>query len=177
MPSLGLRSTWGPLLQNHLERSAPRRVPPKSGDTHPRAQHVEKLQARAQQNSDGATGHTQLTDITQAALRTWIVDLSLKATSVRKIIIPLRGALLLAINDDLIESNPLDQVKLQKTLDRDGYRAEYAVVPFSRRRLRPGTYKSQLKMAFPPKTVRIGTRATQRTRKRLRRTMQRESAH
>ena len=79
----------------------------------------------------GQWGDTLLTDLTPAALRTWIVDLSLKATSVRQILIPLRGALELAINDDLIESNPLDRVKLQKTLDRDAYKAEYEVDPFS----------------------------------------------
>eukprot|EP01133_Synstelium_polycarpum_P004916 gene4916-5713_t len=76
-------------------------------------------------------GDTLLTELTPAALRTWIVDLSLKPTSVRQILIPLRGALELAINDDLIDSNPLDRVKLQKTLDRDAYKAEYEVDPFS----------------------------------------------
>lgn len=79
----------------------------------------------------GQWGDTLLTDLTPAALRTWIVDLSLKATSVRQVLIPLRGALELAINDDLIDSNPLDRVKLQKTLDRDAYKAEYEVDPFS----------------------------------------------
>lgn len=57
--------------------------------------------------------------------------MGIKAASTRQVLIPLRGALELAINDDLIDINPLDKVRLQKTLDRDAYKAEYEVDPFS----------------------------------------------
>ncbi|MGK5040375.1 Arm DNA-binding domain-containing protein [Janthinobacterium sp. GB1R12] len=76
-------------------------------------------------------GDTMLSELSPAALRAWISGMGIKAASTRQVLIPLRGALELAINDDLIDVNPLDRVRLQKTLDRDAYKAEYEVDPFS----------------------------------------------
>lgn len=74
---------------------------------------------------------TLLVDLTPAALRAWLATFTCKARSVRQLLIPLRGALELAVNDDLIESSPLDRVKLQKILDRDAYEVEFETDPFS----------------------------------------------
>jgi len=74
---------------------------------------------------------TQLVDLTPAALRAWIGDFDVKARTLRQILIPLRGALDLAVNDDLIDSNPLDRVKLRKILDRDAYKVEFVTDPFT----------------------------------------------
>lgn len=76
-------------------------------------------------------GNTLLSELSPAALRAWISGLGIKAASTRQVLIPLRGALELAINDDLIEINPLDRVLLRKTLDREAYKAEYEVDPFN----------------------------------------------
>lgn len=79
----------------------------------------------------GKWGDTQLANLTPAALREWIGEFDLKARSLRQMLIPLRGALDLAVNDDLIESNPLDRVKLRKILDRDAYKVAFVTDPFT----------------------------------------------
>lgn len=76
-------------------------------------------------------GATLLRDLTPAALRAWIGEFKLKARSVRQILIPLRSTLEQAVNDDLIESNPMDRVKLKKILSRDAYIVEFVADPFS----------------------------------------------
>lgn len=81
-------------------------------------------------------GKTQLVDLTPAALRAWIAEFDVKARTLRQILIPLRGALDLAVNDDLIDSNPLDRVKLRKILDRDAYKVEFVTDPFSATEIR-----------------------------------------
>lgn len=76
-------------------------------------------------------GDTLLADLTPAALRAWIGAFDCKARTLRQILVPLRGALELAVNDDLIESSPLDRVKLRKILDRDAYKVEFVTDPFN----------------------------------------------
>ena len=76
-------------------------------------------------------GSTLLSELTPAALRTWLAASTTKARTIRQMLIPLRGALELALNDDLIESNPLDRVKLQKILNRDAYNVEFETDPFT----------------------------------------------
>jgi len=70
-------------------------------------------------------------DLTPALLRPWIAGMKIKARSIRQYLIPLRGALDQAVNDDLIEFNPLDRVKLRKVLDRDAHVVEFEADPFS----------------------------------------------
>lgn len=74
---------------------------------------------------------TLLRDLTPAALREWIGTLTCKARTIRQILIPLRGALEQAVNDDLIEGNPLDRVKLNKILDKESRKVEFIADPFS----------------------------------------------
>ncbi|MDB5937459.1 MAG: Integrase [Massilia sp.] len=76
-------------------------------------------------------GTTQLLDLTPAALRAWIGDFDTKARTIRQLLIPLRGALDLAVNDDLIEGSPMDRVKLRKILGRDAYKVDFVADPFS----------------------------------------------
>lgn len=76
-------------------------------------------------------GKTLLSDLRPAALREWIGDMKLKARSVRQVLIPLRGALEQAVNDDMIEYNPLDRVKLKKILTKEAKRVEFVTDPFS----------------------------------------------
>jgi integrase len=74
--------------------------------------------------------NTLLRALAPAALRAWLAELNLKAPSIRQLLIPLRSALDQAVNDDLIESSPLDRVKLRKVLSRDAYDSEPAADPF-----------------------------------------------
>lgn len=76
-------------------------------------------------------GKTLLSELTPAALRQWLSTLDVKAATVNQILVPLRGALESAINDDLIEANPMDRVKLRKILPRAAYKSEYVADPFS----------------------------------------------
>lgn len=75
--------------------------------------------------------HTKVRELSPMALRTWLVGFKTKARAIRQMLIPLRGALELAITDDLIESNPLDRVKLRKILSRDAYDVVFETDPFS----------------------------------------------
>jgi integrase len=74
---------------------------------------------------------TLLSDLRPAALRAWIATFDMKARSVRQLMIPLRSALEQAVNDDLIEYNPLDRVKLGKILGKEAKRVEFVPDPFS----------------------------------------------
>ena len=76
-------------------------------------------------------GDTNLADLTPAALRLWIAGLTIKARSIRQVLTPLRGALDIAVNDDLIDGNPLDRVKLRKVISRDAYKINFVTDPFS----------------------------------------------
>lgn len=99
-------------------------------------------------------GDTLLSDLKPAALRAWIATLKLKARSVRQMLIPLRSALEQAVNDDLIEYNPLDRVKLNKILDKESKRVEFVPDPFSADEIRAilaacdGQHRNVLLFAF-----------------------------
>jgi integrase len=73
---------------------------------------------------------TTLQELTPPALRAWIGTLDCKIKTVRNILTPLRNALEQAINDDLIEYNPLDRVKLDKIMSRESRKSDYVVDPF-----------------------------------------------
>jgi integrase len=66
-----------------------------------------------------------------AALRSWIIGLGIKARSIRQILIPLRGAIELAIIDEIIENNPLDRMMMKKILNPDAFEVEFETAPFS----------------------------------------------
>lgn len=74
---------------------------------------------------------TLLRDLTPAALRAWLATLTCKARTARQILVPLRSALDGAVNDDLIEDNPLERVKLKKIFSRDSYKVDFLTDPFS----------------------------------------------
>ncbi|MYM81145.1 DUF3596 domain-containing protein [Duganella sp. FT50W] len=76
-------------------------------------------------------GSVLVAEVTPAMLRAWIAPLEMKARSLRQILIPLRGAFDLAVNDDLIEDNPLDRVKLKKILTREAYDNDFEPDPLN----------------------------------------------
>jgi integrase len=73
---------------------------------------------------------TLLLELTAPALRLWIGGLDCKIKTVRNILTPLRNALEQAVNDDMIEYNPLERVKLAKIMPREQRKTEYVVDPF-----------------------------------------------
>jgi len=76
-------------------------------------------------------GQIRVRDLSPAMIRTWISGLQLSAKRIRNILIPLRAVLEQAVNDDLIETNPLDKVVLSKLLNKNSKISKFSVDPFS----------------------------------------------
>lgn len=76
-------------------------------------------------------GNTPVKELTPKMLRDWILTLTSKARSIRQMLIPLRGALDQAVDDGMIEFNPLDKIKLAKLLEREAKSVEFVADPFS----------------------------------------------
>lgn len=74
---------------------------------------------------------TPVIDVKPPELRAWIGTLTGSIKTVRNILTPLRNVFEQAINDDLIESNPLDRVKLTQIVPRDKQKSAFLVDPFS----------------------------------------------
>lgn len=74
---------------------------------------------------------TLLTDLTPPVLRSWVATLECKMKTAQNILTPLRNVLELAVNDDLIEYNPLERVKIKKIMPREAQKKDYEVDPFS----------------------------------------------
>lgn len=73
---------------------------------------------------------TTLKDLTPSLLREWIGGLGVTAKTARNIVSPLRSVLDDAMNDELIDHNPLDRIALKKLLTRTAKKSEYEVDPF-----------------------------------------------
>lgn len=75
-------------------------------------------------------GDTAVTDISPSMLREWIGQMGVTAKTARNVLSPLRSVLDDAMNDDLIEFNPLDRVALSKLIRQTSKKSEYDVDPF-----------------------------------------------
>lgn len=75
-----------------------------------------------------AFGHLKLTELRRTHVKTWAADRKISAKTLGNIISPLRIALDEAVEDDLIQSNPLAGWKIKR---RDGKRKTDKVDPFS----------------------------------------------
>jgi len=76
-------------------------------------------------------GHIGIADLSPLALRTWIAQLGVTAKTTRNILTPLRSVIDDAINDELIDSNPLERMALRKLLRQTAKKSEYEVDPFA----------------------------------------------
>lgn len=76
-------------------------------------------------------GHIGIADLSPLALRTWIRQLGVTAKTTRNILTPLRSVIDDAINDELIDSNPLERMALGKLLRQTAKKSEYEVDPFT----------------------------------------------
>lgn len=73
---------------------------------------------------------TPIRDLTPPVLRAWLGTLNVKIKTVRNLLQPLSNALVQAVNDDLIEYNPLDRVKLNKIMSKDQRKSDFVPDPF-----------------------------------------------
>lgn len=71
-----------------------------------------------------------LAQLTPALLREWLAGLGVTAKTARNRLTPLRSMLDDAVNDELIEFNPLDRIALKKLLRQTSKKSVYEVDPF-----------------------------------------------
>lgn len=76
-------------------------------------------------------GRLAVDEVTPAALRTWIGAMDCTAKTARNIISPLHSIFQDALNDGLIEANPLDRLALNKILTKTKRKSTYEVDPFT----------------------------------------------
>ncbi|TLM67200.1 MAG: DUF3596 domain-containing protein [Deltaproteobacteria bacterium] len=76
-------------------------------------------------------GHVRVRDLTPQMIRSWVTGLQLTAKTVRNILTPLRLVLEQAVNDDVIDKNPLDKVVLNHLLDKKASQSKFEVDPLS----------------------------------------------
>ncbi|MCY1224817.1 putative defective protein IntQ [compost metagenome] len=74
--------------------------------------------------------NTALDELTPAALRAWIAGMGVTGKTVRNRLTPLRSVLDDAVNDELIDSNPLDRIALKKLIKQTAKKSNYEVDPF-----------------------------------------------
>lgn len=75
-------------------------------------------------------GDTAIKDLAPSMLREWIGQMGATAKTVRNVLSPLRSVLDDAVNDELLEFNPLDRVALSKIIRQTAKKSEYDVDPF-----------------------------------------------
>ena len=73
---------------------------------------------------------TLASDLSPREIRKWIMTLSGKRKTVQLILTPIRNAIDLAVNDEIIESNPFDSIKLGKLLAREQRASVFKADPF-----------------------------------------------
>ena len=76
-------------------------------------------------------GKIRARDLNAQMIREWIRGRKCTLKSIRNDLTPLRAVLDQALNDDLIERNPLDKIKVGKLVSRDQKKSDYEVDPFT----------------------------------------------
>jgi len=80
-------------------------------------------------------GRIPIRKLTPAFIRQWISQLKLTTKAVKNILTPLRAVLSEAVNDDIIEKNPLDRIVLRKLLNKETSKTDYVPDPFDRKEI------------------------------------------
>ncbi|HHT9914870.1 TPA: tyrosine-type recombinase/integrase [Legionella pneumophila] len=75
-------------------------------------------------------GHIPIRELSSVIIRNWITGLNLTVKTIRNIIIPLRNMLDQALNDGIIERNPLDRLVLSKLINKKTSQSNWEVDPF-----------------------------------------------
>ncbi|MEW8410625.1 MAG: tyrosine-type recombinase/integrase [Candidatus Thiodiazotropha sp.] len=76
-------------------------------------------------------GEHRARDLTPQAIRGWIRNRTGSLKSIRNDLTPLRAILDQALNDDIIDKNPLDKIKVSKLVSRSQAKTDYMVDPFT----------------------------------------------
>lgn len=75
-------------------------------------------------------GSIPLRELSPLIIRNWVTHLNVTIKTVRNILVPLRNMLDQALNDGLIERNPLDRLVLSKLLNKKTSNSDWEVDPF-----------------------------------------------
>jgi integrase len=81
-------------------------------------------------------GKIPIRDLSSVIIRNWVTGLNLTVKTVRNIIIPLRNMLDQALNDAIIERNPLDRLVLSKLLNKKTSQSNWEVDPFNQEEIK-----------------------------------------
>ncbi len=76
-------------------------------------------------------GSIRARELTPQQIREWVRSRTGTLKSIRNDLTPLRAVLDRALNDDIIDRNPLDKIKVSKLVSRDQARTDYEVDPFT----------------------------------------------
>ncbi|MEW8232488.1 MAG: tyrosine-type recombinase/integrase [Candidatus Thiodiazotropha endolucinida] len=76
-------------------------------------------------------GEHRARDLTPQVIREWIRNRTGSLKSIRNDLTPLRAILDQALNDDIIDKNPLDKIKVSKLVSRTQAKTDYVVDPFT----------------------------------------------
>ncbi len=79
-----------------------------------------------------AFGEIPIRELSSITIRNWITSLNCTAKTIRNILTPLRNMLDQALNDDVIERNPLDKIVLSKLVNKKTSKSDWEVDPFDR---------------------------------------------
>ena len=88
-------------------------------------------------------GSVRARELAPQRIREWIRSRSGSLKSIRNDLTPLRAVLDRALNDDVIDGNPLDKIKVSKLVSRHQARTDYMVDPFTEDEI-----KTVLEIAF-----------------------------
>jgi len=76
-------------------------------------------------------GDYRARDLNAQVIREWIRNRTATLKSIRNDLTPLRAILDQALNDDIIDRNPLDKIKVSKLVSRKQAKSDYMVDPFT----------------------------------------------
>lgn len=76
-------------------------------------------------------GDNRARDLSAQVIREWIRSRTATIKSIRNDLTPLRAILDQALNDDIIDRNPLDKIKVSKLVSRKQGKTDYMVDPFT----------------------------------------------
>jgi len=75
-------------------------------------------------------GKISIRELSPVIIRNWVTELNLTVKTVRNILTPLRNMLDQALNDGVIERNPLDKLVLSKLINKKTSHSDWEVDPF-----------------------------------------------
>jgi len=81
-------------------------------------------------------GNLPIRELSSIIIRNWVTSLTITAKTVRNILTPLRNMLDQALNDGVIEQNPLNKLVLNKLINKQTIKSNWEVDPFDRNEIK-----------------------------------------